>query len=119
MSTSYFLSHTIDKEILRKKNWSFSAKEGDEVHLLGETEIDGKEYYLHFYLDDDTKEIMAFDRYNTNFPAAAKLIHELYDLGYEYNNMDAEKVVYDDDVLQELFHEALRRRRKDESNGDT
>lgn len=112
MSTDYFLSHPIDKEVLRKKNWSFSRKESDsEFHLVGSIEIDGNDFYLHFYLDEDTKEIISFCRYNSNFPAAARLVHQLCDLGYEFNNLDAEKVVYDDDILQELFYEHLKKKK--------
>ena len=50
MSTYYYLSHTIDKEPLRERGWSFSKKEGDEVNLLGQTEIEGADFYLHFSL---------------------------------------------------------------------
>ena len=118
MSTYYYLSHTVDKEPLREIGWSFSKKEGDEVNLLGQTEIEGADFYLHFYLDDDSGEIMAFDRYGANWPAAAKMVHDLCDLGFEFNNMEAEKVVYDEYVLQDLWYEQLKKG-KDESNGNT
>ena len=121
MSTYYYLSHTVDKEPLRERGWTFREYddgEYDEVNLLAIANIEGNDYCVHLYLDDDTKEIMAFDRYGAHWPAAAKMVHDLCDLGFEFNNMEAEKVVYDEYVLQDLWYEQLKKG-KDESNGNT
>lgn len=103
MSTYYYLKVSVDPEDLVKKGWNIIPGESDGT-LLGNIKIRDKDFYLHFNLSRDGQNIDGFDRYGGNFPAAEKLIMDLVDLGYVYNDADAEKAVIDEYKMQELMY---------------
>lgn len=113
MSTYYYLSRSTSIEPFKERGWKFLESQSSEFHLIGCIEIEGAEYYIHFYLDEDTMELTSFDRYSSNYPGAVKLVNDLLELGYVYNDMDAEKVVYDEYKLQDLLYERIEK----EKNG--
>ena len=102
MSTFYYLKVSVDPRDLIDKGWNIIPGEYEGT-LLGNIKFRNKDFYLHFSLSRDGKNIGGFDRYGGNFLAAEKLIMDLVDLGYVYNDPDAEKAVIDEYKMQELI----------------